>query len=473
MTARRFVHVTIHGRVQGVGFRAFIERAAQERALDGWVRNRDDGTVEAVFAGRRRCGRRGLGGVPPRAGRHRRRPDRPARGGRRRPDPVVAAGRLLRHADGLTAGGGSTGPPASRHAEKPPPIWATGLRPMSCAVAAASAERQPPAQKKTKRLSCGEDRLVVGAVRIDPEFQHAARAMHGARDAPLALELARVAQVDEDDVVAAVQRQRLGRRHGLDLAVCLVEESLVTAGDRLGHEAFSRRFRVLGFSLLDVGALAFFVVAWLSYHIAVEVTPVRHGGLNVRMNEHRRAWMEQMLTRENRIIDANIMASLQNGTAFFASTSLIAIGGVLTLLRATDDVVSAMTAMPFGLATTRLAWELKVIGLAVIFVYAFYKFAWSYRIFNYAAILVGAVPPVEDGNRGEAEAAARHAAAMNIVAGRHFNRGQRAFFLALAYLGWFVSAYIFMAGTAACLFVMWRRQFASDAIAALGDDAPA
>ena len=229
---------------------------------------------------------------------------------------------------------------------------------------------------------------------------------------------------------------------------------------------------MLGFSLLDVGALAFFVVAWLSYHIAVEVTPVRHGGLNVRMNAQRRAWMEQMLTRENRIIDANIMASLQNGTAFFASTSLIAIGGVLTLLRATDDVVSAMTALPFGLATTRLAWEVKVVGLAVIFVYAFYKFSWSYRIFNYAAILVGAVPPVQDGNRGEAEAAARRAAAMNIVAARHFNRGQRAFFLALAYLGWFVSAYIFMAGTAACLFVMWRRQFASDALAALDEDTP-
>lgn len=51
MTANRTVHVTIHGRVQGVGFRAFIEREAQERALDGWVRNRQDGSVEAVLAG--------------------------------------------------------------------------------------------------------------------------------------------------------------------------------------------------------------------------------------------------------------------------------------------------------------------------------------------------------------------------------------------------------------------------------------
>ncbi len=51
MTDRRFVHVTFRGRVQGVGFRAFVERLAQERGLDGWVRNREDGSVEAVFAG--------------------------------------------------------------------------------------------------------------------------------------------------------------------------------------------------------------------------------------------------------------------------------------------------------------------------------------------------------------------------------------------------------------------------------------
>ena len=51
MPDRRFVHVTIHGRVQGVGFRYFIEKNAIERALDGWVRNREDGGVEAVFVG--------------------------------------------------------------------------------------------------------------------------------------------------------------------------------------------------------------------------------------------------------------------------------------------------------------------------------------------------------------------------------------------------------------------------------------
>lgn len=45
-------HVIIHGRVQGVGFREWVRRMAEQRDLSGWVRNRTEGTVEAVFAGK-------------------------------------------------------------------------------------------------------------------------------------------------------------------------------------------------------------------------------------------------------------------------------------------------------------------------------------------------------------------------------------------------------------------------------------
>jgi acylphosphatase len=46
-------HMVVRGRVQGVGYRAFVEHEALHRGLEGWVRNRRDGSVEAVFAGER------------------------------------------------------------------------------------------------------------------------------------------------------------------------------------------------------------------------------------------------------------------------------------------------------------------------------------------------------------------------------------------------------------------------------------
>jgi acylphosphatase len=44
-------HATIRGRVQGVGYRAWVDHQARNHNLEGWVRNRRDGSVEAVFAG--------------------------------------------------------------------------------------------------------------------------------------------------------------------------------------------------------------------------------------------------------------------------------------------------------------------------------------------------------------------------------------------------------------------------------------
>jgi acylphosphatase len=45
------IHVVVHGRVQGVGFRTWTQYTALERSLTGWVRNRRDGSVEALFVG--------------------------------------------------------------------------------------------------------------------------------------------------------------------------------------------------------------------------------------------------------------------------------------------------------------------------------------------------------------------------------------------------------------------------------------
>jgi len=221
------------------------------------------------------------------------------------------------------------------------------------------------------------------------------------------------------------------------------------------------------FTALDLVAIAWFAAAWSAYAILLEFVPHKREGLNARMNRYREVWMRRMLDREMRMVDMQVMAALQNGTAFFASTSLFAIGGALTILRSTDEMLNVIATLPVGIQMTRTLWEVKAIGLAVIFVYAFFKFSWSYRLYNYVAILLGAMPPPAEKSTADAETHVRRTTRLFTAAGRHFNHGQRAFFFALGYLGWFVSPYVFMIATAAVVVVMWWRQFGSDASRAM------
>ncbi|MBI5111657.1 MAG: DUF599 family protein [Rhodovulum sp.] len=226
------------------------------------------------------------------------------------------------------------------------------------------------------------------------------------------------------------------------------------------------------FDPLDLAAITVFGLAWASYAIAMEWTRIGRLNLNARMDDVRAEWMRRMLSREVRIVDAQIMAALQNGAAFFASTSLIAVGGALSLLRSTAEVVSVLSSLPVALPTARELWEAKAIGLVIIFVYTFYKFAWSYRLFNYVAIMLGATPPPAE---RDTEAARRHVARTTRLfqsAGRHFNRGQRALFFALAYLGWFVGPWVLIGATVAVVLVVWHRQFASESLRAVRDEPP-
>jgi uncharacterized membrane protein len=219
---------------------------------------------------------------------------------------------------------------------------------------------------------------------------------------------------------------------------------------------------------LDIVAVAFFILEWTVYAITLEHTAYGRDSLSARMHGYREVWIRNLLHREARMVDMQIMASLQNGTAFFASTSLLAIGGGLALLRGTSDALNVLAALPIDLTPSPALWEIKCVGLILIFIYAFFKFAWAYRLFNYVAILLGAMPPASQKDTPQAEAHVIRTTRLFEAAGQHFNRGQRAFFFALGYLGWFVSPWVLFVTTAAVVIVTWRRQFASNAWKAMG-----
>ena len=105
----------------------------------------------------------------------------------------------------------------------------------------------------------------------------------------------------------------------------------------------------------------------------------------------------------------------------------------------------------------------------LIYCYAFFKFAWSYRLQNYCSILVGAVPLIlnEQKVTAEVKSASRKALKFNKLAGTHFNAGLRAIFFSIGFIGWFAGPHVFIFSTLFILAVLVRRQFFSRARAAL------
>ena len=228
-------------------------------------------------------------------------------------------------------------------------------------------------------------------------------------------------------------------------------------------------------TLLDYLALFLFAFLWFAFAwITGQGRIFSRTSLTQAMAERRRQWIVNSLGRDLKMIDTQILSGLQNGTAFFASTSILAIGGCFALLGQTDQVDSVLKDLPFVVESGRSTFELKVFVLTAIFGYSFFKFGWSYRLFNYCTILFGALPMAEEARRDPAGAAraAELTIRMNIIAAGHFNAGLRALFMSIGYLGWFASPYVFMATSLTVFIVLLRRQFFSEARLALIETTP-
>lgn len=214
-------------------------------------------------------------------------------------------------------------------------------------------------------------------------------------------------------------------------------------------------------SPLDIAAILWFLAVWSGFSYVADRSRLRHRTLSSLMNQHRHRWMRTMARRDIRIVDTAIITGLQNGTAFFASTSLLAIGAGFALLSSTDLALQISSDLGLPGAASRGIWEAKVLLLITIFVYAFFKFGWAYRLFNYTSILIGAFPEREYISEDQMEQAIHQTAEINSLAGRHFNLGLRAFFFSLALFGWFIHPILFMATTSFVGLVLVRRQFFS------------
>jgi uncharacterized membrane protein len=96
-----------------------------------------------------------------------------------------------------------------------------------------------------------------------------------------------------------------------------------------------------------------------------------------------------------------------------------------------------------------------------IFIYAFFKFAWAFRLSHYTAIMIGSTPILGDSEKDVCEAHAVRTARLIGIAGEHANAGLRSFYLAIAALTWFFHPLAFIVATTWVLVIQLRRDFFS------------
>jgi uncharacterized membrane protein len=176
------------------------------------------------------------------------------------------------------------------------------------------------------------------------------------------------------------------------------------------------------------------------------------------MAGYRQLWMREMVTRQPRIFDAQLLGNLRQGTAFFASTSVIAIGGTLALVGNAEQLAGVAEDITQTNAPA-IVWEIKLLIMGLFLTNAFLKFAWANRLFGYCSVLMAAVP--NDIDDPVAYPRAEQAAQINITAARSFNRGLRSLYFALAAAAWLIGSVPLIIGATATFVVIWRREFAS------------
>ncbi len=211
------------------------------------------------------------------------------------------------------------------------------------------------------------------------------------------------------------------------------------------------------FSPPDALALALILLAWAGIGWVIEHPPARRPSVSLVMQDYRREWMRQFITRQPRIFDASMIDNLRQGTAFFASASMIAIGGGVALIGNPGMVTGIASTLPMPADATLL--RLRAVLVVVFLANALLKFIWAHRLFGYCAILMAAVP------NDPADPVAAHRAAqagdLNITAAKSFNRGLRSIYFALGALGWMLGPYALMLTTVVTSATLIRREFAS------------
>jgi len=219
--------------------------------------------------------------------------------------------------------------------------------------------------------------------------------------------------------------------------------------------------------LADAIAFAWFMASWAGYTLfADRIWGTRRSAAQV-IHDYRVRWMERLLQRENRMADVVIVTAHMRAGILFSSISILLMAGFMAILGNLGKARELASELSFAVAASREMWEIKVIVLLLIFVYAFFKYVWCIRQFNFSLVFIGAAPMPDDVTERDRKTFPQSGARLVERGIITFNRGLRAYYFGLALLAWFIGPVYLAVAAVWVVAVLFRRDFRSQTLRTL------
>lgn len=220
-------------------------------------------------------------------------------------------------------------------------------------------------------------------------------------------------------------------------------------------------------TILDVVAVVWFLALWIGYTLFAKKKARSVSCLSFELRRKRNDWMQRMLLRDNKMADVGLISTLERNVAFFASSTLLILAGLLTAMASADKLSVMLSNLVSWANYSESAVQGKLVLLATIFVFAFFQFTWSLRQYGFCGVLIGAAPDGRGMASEEQQLYANRASKVIDQAGHSFNYGLRSIYFSLSALTWFIDPILFMVASVVVMLVMKHREFHSKVLKAL------
>ncbi len=128
----------------------------------------------------------------------------------------------------------------------------------------------------------------------------------------------------------------------------------------------------LSLTITDIQLLVFLVAIWGGYIYVADYSPLKKQSLAYAMDRHRLRWLVEASTREFKMVDTSVLGILVTGINFFASATILVLGGLIAAIGYAEKLSTAFTYIPYAASLDTTAIVMRLALLLVIFVYAFF-----------------------------------------------------------------------------------------------------